>query len=140
MGFAASRAAVPCGECRRRPSRVDVMTKAERLPSVDAVEAAIARVLDAEHTARDAVRDAEEEAAAMTEATRATARAVALSTERRIRAVRAAFEARAAAEVAALRTAAEAADAAHELTPAELARLDVAVTSLAALLTGAGPR
>ena len=140
MSFAASRAAVPCGECRRQPSRVDVMTKAERLPSVDAVEAAIARVLVAEHTARDAVRDAEEEAAAMTEATRATARAVALRPERRIRAVRAAFEARAAAEVAALRTAAEAADAAHELTPAELARLDVAVTSLAALLTGTGPR
>ena len=112
------------------------MTNPDRLPPDDTVEAAIARVLDAEHAARDAVRAADEAEATITEAARATARALAERTERRIGTVRAAFEARAAAEVAAL----DAADAGapHALTPGDLARLDSAVTALAALLTETG--
>jgi hypothetical protein len=119
-------------------SRAWAMTNPVRPLADDIVETAIARVLDAEHAARDAARDAEERAAVMTEAARATARDIAERTERRIRAVRAAFEAHAAAEVAALD--AEAADATrrHDLTPAELAQLDVAVAALAARLTETG--
>jgi hypothetical protein len=105
----------------------------------DAVEAAIARVLDAEHAARDAVRRAGDEAVAMLETARAAARAVALRTERRLRAVRGAFEARTAADVAALDAAAAEAGAPHEFTPEESGELDAAVAALAALLTTAGP-
>ena len=98
--------------------------------------AAIARVLDAEHKARDAVRDAEAEAAAMIELARASARALAERTERRIRGVRAAFEARTSETVARDRRRGRRRGRAHELTAADLARLDAAVAALAALLTG----
>jgi len=101
----------------------------------DAVDAAIARVLDAERAAGDAVAQAGETAAAMTEDARAAARALATRTERRIRSIRAAFEARTAAEVAALDAAATDAGAQHALTPEERARLDAAVAILAAELT-----
>ncbi len=101
-------------------------TITDRLSPHDAVEAAIARVLDAEHAARAAVATAEETAAAMVEDARAAVRALASRTESRIRAVRAAFEARTAAEVAALDAEAAAADLHHELTRAEAASLDAA--------------
>jgi len=114
------------------------MTNSDRLPPYDAVEAAIARVLDAEHATRGAVRDAEEAAAAITETARATARALAERTERRIGTVRATFEVHSAAEVAAFDAAAADAGAPHDLTPDELARLDSAVAALAAFLTEAG--
>jgi hypothetical protein len=112
------------------------MTNPDRPAPDAAVDAAIARVLDAEHKARDAVRDGEAEAAAMIELARASARALGERTERRIRGVRAAFEARTSATVAALVAEADAAGAAHELTAADLVRLDAAVAALAALLTG----
>ncbi len=115
------------------------MTNPDRLPSDDAVEAAIAHVLDAEHLAHDAVRDAEAAGAGIAEAARATARALAQRTERRIGNVRAAFEARTAAEVAALDEAAAEAGAQHELAPPDLARLDSAVAALAGLLTKTVP-
>ena len=114
------------------------MTAAGLDSPFDGVEAAIARVLDAEHGARDAVTQASATAAAMTEEARAAARALAERTERRIRAVRAAFEERAAAEVAALDAAAAEAGVRHELTSDELARVDVAVATLGAELTRFG--
>jgi type II secretory pathway predicted ATPase ExeA len=106
----------------------------------DAVEAAIARVLDAEHSARDAVRDAGAAAAAMIEAARAAARTLAERTERRIGAVRARYEQKTTAEVVALDAEAAEVGAPHELTPDDLARLDAAVAELAARLTEGATR
>ena len=137
MKVAQRRATCESRACGYGLSRAPAMTNPDRLLADEAVEAAIARVLDAEHDAHDAVRAAERTAAAMAEAARAAARALAERTERRIRGVRAAFEARTAAEVAALDAAAAEAGARHDLTPDELARLDVAVATLAARLTGA---
>lgn len=114
--------------------------KHDRVSSDDAVEAAIACVLDAEHAARDAVRDAGEAAAAMTEAARAAARALAERTERRIGGVRARFEQRTTTEVAALDAQAAEAAKRHDLTADDLARLDVAIAVLAARLTEASPQ
>jgi hypothetical protein len=111
------------------------MTNADSVSSAAAVEAAIARVLDAEHAARDVVTQAGETAATMTEAARAAVRALAAGTERRMRAVRAAFEERTAAEVAALDAEAAALDLQHDLTDDELARVATAVAALAARLT-----
>jgi hypothetical protein len=119
----------------RTTAAAAAMTR-DRVTPDDAVEAAIARVLDAEHEARDAVRDAGDAAAAQVEHARAVARAIAERAERRIGAVRARFERKTAAEVAALD--AEAADAGtpHELGPDDHARLDAAIAELAARLTG----
>jgi hypothetical protein len=111
------------------------MTKPDRISSIDSVEVAIARVLDAEIAARNAIRDAERMAAAITEAARAGARGIALRAERRIGTVRAAFEARVAAEVADLDTAAAAAAAPHALTPEDFARVELAAAALARELT-----
>lgn len=116
------------------------MTNADRPAPDAAVEAAIARVLDAEHQARDAVGDADGAAAALIEMARASARALAERTEHRIRSVRAAFEAQTSETVAMLGAAADAAGAEHDLTAVDLARLDIAVTALAAFLTGEGDR
>jgi hypothetical protein len=102
----------------------------------DAVERAIARVLDAEHVARDDVRQASIDAAALTEAARAQARALAERVESRLRRVRASFEARATAEVARLDAAALVASQRHDLSVADLERADAAATALAAQLTG----
>jgi len=115
-----------------RAQHIQDLTKRQEV-----TEAAIARVLDAEHAARDAVRDAEQAAVAMTEAARAAARALAERTERRIGGVRARFEQKTVAGVAALDAAAAEADTPHDLTPEELARLDAAIAVLAARLTEA---
>ena len=109
--------------------------KRDRASAEDAIEAAIARVLDAEHAARAAVRDAEQAAADMTEAARATARAIAERTERHIGAARARFEQKTTAEVAALDAEAAEVLVPHDLTTDELARLDAAIDALAAQLT-----
>jgi hypothetical protein len=103
-----------------------------------AVESAIARVLDAERVAQESVKAAEAEAAAITERARALGRAIADRTEWRLRSVRLAFEARAAGEVSMLDAAAAEAGVGHELSGADLARLDAAVATLAARLTDAG--
>jgi L-alanine-DL-glutamate epimerase-like enolase superfamily enzyme len=102
----------------------------------DAVERAIARVLDAEHQAREDVRRAEAEAAAITEAARARARALAERVEGRLRRVRTTFEARAAADIALLDTAAAEAGQPHDLTAPDLDRVATAAAALAAELTG----
>ena len=107
-----------------------------KLQSNDAVEAAISRVLAAENAARDAVVRARREAADLAEQAREMTRRLGLHTDRRLRAVRAAFDARGMAEVAALEDQAAALDAAHEVTPAEVARVERAVAALARAMTG----
>ncbi len=107
---------------------------ATRAPD-DAVEAAIARVLDAEHRAHDAITGTQEAAAAMIDATRAAARALVERTERRIGAIRNAFERHATAAVAALDATGHDAELRHDLTSQDEARLAAAVDALAAQLT-----
>lgn len=115
------------------------MTTSDLVSASNAVEAAIARVLDAEHAAREAVNQAADAAAAMNEAARAGGRAVAERTERRLRAVRAAFEAQTTAEVAARDAMANDAGARHELSVDEVTRLDAAIATLAARMTEIAP-
>ena len=112
------------------------MTTPHRAPPPDPIDAAIARVLEAERAARDAVAQAGATAAATTEEARAAARTLAERTERRIRGIRAAFEEQATAEVAALEATAAETSMEHPLGPDELARVDAAVAALAARLTG----
>jgi hypothetical protein len=114
------------------------MLGAELLPENEAVERAIARVLEAEQFARGAIADARRESAAMNERARATARAIAERTERRIGRVRAGFERRIVAEVAALEAAAAALDVRYEPNAADRADVGRAVANLAAELTGGG--
>ena len=109
-------------------------------PSADAaVESAMAQVLAAEAAAREAVAAAVVEAQHVAERARAAARAVAERTQRRLHRVRAAFERAADAEVAALHAQAEALRTPRETGPDDLARIDRAVTRLAAQLTAAPP-
>ncbi len=79
----------------RIPVMPDAAARAEEHAAVDA----IARVLDAEHVARERIAQAEAEAVAREEAARAEARAIAERTERRLASVRAAFAARTARAV-----------------------------------------
>ena len=104
----------------------------------DSVERAIARVLDAERTARDDIGRAEAGAAASIESARAAARGITERVERRLRRVRMTFETRAADEVARLDAAALEAAQRHELTRADLDRVDAAIATLAARLTSPG--
>jgi hypothetical protein len=71
----------------------------------------------------------------MIAAARAAARALAERTERRIGAIRAAFERHAVEAVAALDATGHDAEARHDLTTDDEARLDAAVAALAAQLT-----
>jgi len=107
---------------------------AARAPD-DAVEAAIARVLDCEHAARDAIASAEASAAAMQDAARGAARVLSQRTERRIGAIRALFERHATDAVAALDAIGHDAEIRHDLTPEDEACLDAAVSALAVRLT-----
>jgi hypothetical protein len=115
------------------------MPNAEYAPAEAAVEAAIARVLNAERDAREAVAQATRDAAAMNENARGVARALAERTERRIRAVRAAFEATVAVEVAAIDAEATAQDASGPLSTNDLERLERTIAALAAELTATPP-
>ena len=99
------------------------------------VERAIARVLEAERSAREAIAGARRDAVAMDERARAAARAVAERTERRVARVRERFEQRIAAEVAALDAVAAALDRRFEPDPQDVAALEQAVAWLAAQLT-----
>lgn len=103
---------------------------------VDAVEAAIMHVLQAEADARDAVADARSAAVAIDEAARERARRIGLVADRRIAAARAAFGAKTVAEVGALDAQAAALDAAGAPEPDEIARVERAVLALAAAMTG----
>ena len=80
------------------------------------------RVLEAEAAARDTIAQARVRAAEIAERARETTRALRLVTDRRIGRVRAAFDAQCTTEVAALEAEAAALAAAHDLSPAEIAR------------------
>jgi hypothetical protein len=97
------------------------------------------RVLEAEAAARDAIANARTLAAQVAEQARQTTRALRLVADRRIGRVRAAFDARCMREVAALETEAAALVAAHDLPPAEVARIEQAVLALARALTEGAP-
>ena len=105
----------------------------------DAVETAIAQVLQAEAAAREAVAVARGEAEEIAEAARERTRRIGLAADRRLAVVRAAFGAKTAAEVASLDAQASALDADRAPTPDEMARVERAVLSLAGSLTGAKP-
>ncbi len=104
-----------------------------------AVESAMAQVLAAESAARASVATAAVEAQQVAERARAAARAIAERTQTRLLRVRAAFERAADAEVAALHARAEALRTPRETSADDLARIDRAVTRLAARLTGVAP-
>ena len=97
------------------------------------------RVLEAEAAARDAIAQARVKAAEIAEQARETTRALRLVTDRRMGRVRAAFDARCTTEVAALEAEAAALAAAHDLSPAEVARIERAVAALARALTEGVP-
>ena len=97
----------------------------------DTVGAAIMRVLEAEVTARGSIAEARAEAGEIAEQARQAIRAIRLSTDRRLERVRAAFDAWCTTEVAALEAEAAALDAATDLSPAEVARIERAVAALA---------
>lgn len=109
------------------------------MPADDVVETSIARVLDAEAAALDAVARARDDAAAIAEQAREEARRIGLRADRRTHAVRAAFAAGVAAEIALLEAEAAALAASHDLTPAEVERVDRAVRATAQALTGGAP-
>lgn len=109
-------------------------------PSTDvAAEAAIARVLAVERDARDDVTRASSDASAIIESSRNAARAIAERAERRIRRVREAFADHAAQQIAAIDAEVAAQDAARELSPDDLLRLERAVAALSIELTSAPP-
>lgn len=112
------------------------MSTVEALPSETAVEGAIARVLAAERDAHAAVGRATREAEAMNEKARADARALAERTERRIQRARAAYERTVSAEVAAIDAQAASQDEQQTLSVDDWHRLERALETLAAELTG----
>jgi hypothetical protein len=117
------------------------MTRVEQANRDHDVELAIARVLEAERSARAAIAAARAEGSATNERARAAARALAERTERRIGRIRERFEGEVAAEVAALDRSAAALDLRYAPTPADLAALERAIARLAAEITeGAGER
>jgi hypothetical protein len=113
------------------------MPIAQSLTAHNAVDTAIARVLQAEADAAAAIQAAQVEAMAINERTRAAVRALDERTERRIRAARARFEELTARMVTAL-DAELAAPRESPLSSTELARVDSAVRELAVALTS-GP-
>jgi vacuolar-type H+-ATPase subunit H len=114
--------------------------KRDRRPPSDAdVDAAISRVLAAEQAAREAIAATERESDALIDAARADARAIGERTERRIRVARERFEAKVEQEVDAIRREAAALETRHVPTADEVARVERAVRTLAAELTGGAP-
>ena len=100
------------------------------------IDAAIARVLEAERAAREDVAAARREALAIAEAARSAVRDLDARTERRIRSMRAAFAAATQRELDDLARATAHAAERCSLSPEDEARVDAAVASLAAALTG----
>ena len=112
-----------------------VRSSPESAPN-EIADAAIARVLEAEHASRHAIARARNDAAAIAEDARTTARALQERTERRVIAIRAAFDRRTASTLAALDAEAAALATRHVLSAEEEARLARAVVALAVDLTG----
>ncbi len=107
--------------------------------SPDSGEAAIARVLAAEHDARAEVERARAEVNRIAEEGRAAARALAERTERRVRVVAGAFERELEARLAGIDAEAASLDTPQALTSEDLAALRRAVESLARELIGSRP-
>jgi hypothetical protein len=105
-------------------------------PTDAAVEAAIGEVLASRRNALDAVTQAVHDAERIAEEARDTTRGIAERTERRILRIRAGFDAACRAKIAAIDAETEVHDAAHELTPVDIARLARAVDALCEELTG----
>ena len=105
----------------------------------EVIEAAITRVLEAEAAARADVDRTRNEALLIAERARERTRRLGATGDRRIRKMRAAFAALVTAEVATLDAEAAALGVAHVLTPAEVARVEAAVTALAGAMTGGPP-
>ena len=103
------------------------------------VDAAIARVLDAERAAEQDVEAARQQALDIGEAARAAVRSLEARTERRIRAVRQAFEEVTTRELVVLAEAGADATATSGLSPDDEARLEESVAELAASLSGGAP-
>jgi hypothetical protein len=101
------------------------------------VEAAIARVLDAERAARAAVEAAQREAEAIRAEARARDKRIAETAAARIAAIRAGMAEKRAARVAAIEAAATAPDPQAADDAAARARLDEAVAGLADEMIGA---
>jgi hypothetical protein len=101
-----------------------------------AVEAAVARVLQAEHDARAAIDDARAQAARIAEQARAQARQCAERARQRVARGQAALERRLQADLAAIEAAGRALPEHDEPDAGARARLDAAVHALAAALTG----
>jgi hypothetical protein len=108
-----------------------------RSPDHD-VEAAVARVLQAEQQARSAIEAARAEAAHIAEQARASARAWAERARARMARGQSAVERQLQAELAAIEAEACALPEHDEPEAAEIERLEVALQALAAALTG-GP-
>lgn len=107
----------------------------ERATTDLGVEAAMARVLEAEQAARDAVEAAQAEAAHMAEAARSAQRALAERTRRRMARVRDAFARAVQGELERIDARARALPAHDDPDADDLERLDRAVAVLAAQLT-----
>jgi hypothetical protein len=122
---------------RPAPPGAVAMSEIPTRPAESEVEAAIARVVAAEQSAKASIAAAREDAAAMAEQSRAAARALAERTQQRIRRLRAAFEERVDAEVAALQAQGRALAGDDAPDAAEVERVAGAVAALAAQLTGA---
>lgn len=99
------------------------------------VEAAIARVIDAERESRQAVADATTEAAAITEHARIAIHALEERTERRIGAIRVAFERHTAATIVALDQEGMDVSTERSLTDTDRGHVQAAVNVLARELT-----
>ena len=104
-----------------------------------AVDAAIARVLAAEASARDECEQAEREAEALLHEARRDARLIAERAERRVRFARERFEASVQREVARIAAQAAAFDVSSPLGDDERARAGRAAVDVAAELTGSLP-
>jgi hypothetical protein len=115
---------------------MSAMPSGASLPPDGAVEAAIARVLEAERAAREAVTAAEREAARLDEEARGRARAIGERCERRIRSVLAVHDAHVTERVAALEAAGATLGRPHTPDAAEMARVARAVAALADELIG----
>jgi vacuolar-type H+-ATPase subunit H len=135
----AARPPLPERVALARGHGLPIMNTRSNVSPDDAVEAAIAHVLQAERAARDAIAQAQAEASAIVTEARERARSLAERTERRMRDVRAAFEATTDARLADIAAAAAAIERRDAETTVDHARSSAAVAALAARLTGAEP-
>ena len=113
------------------------MSRTATSPATSAVEATIARILEAECAAREAIAQAERNASASVEAARADAQGVSTRAEARVRRAGDAYERETAARLTAIADdPTEAGD--QRASTFDEAHLADAVAALAARLTGGG--